>query len=72
MHLNKDTKKPNIAVEVFLSLVNKFLIFVVINNLIWAAIFTHYVYKSFNGTSSAMEVWQDGSNNNNTQSMTNG
>ena len=61
-------KQPNIAVEVFLSLVKYFLIFVVLNNLIWAGIFTHYVYKSFNGTS--MEVMQDGTNNN--QSVTNG
>lgn len=68
MHPIKDTKKPNVAVEVFLSLVNKFLIFVVINNLIWATIFTHYVYKSFNGTSA--EMWQDGTNNN--QSINNG
>lgn len=54
-------KEPNIAVEVFLSLVKYFLVFVVLNNLIWAGIFTHYVHKSFNGT--AMEVLQDGTNN---------
>lgn len=61
-------KEPNIAVEVFLSLVKYFLLFVLINNIIWATIHFGYVYKSFNGTS--MEVMQDGTNNN--QSVTNG
>lgn len=61
-------KTPNIAVEVFLSLVKYFLLFVVINNLIWATIHFGYVYKSFGGTS--LEVMQDGTNNN--QSVTNG
>lgn len=32
-------EKPNIAVEVFLSLVKWFLIFVVVNNLIWASVY---------------------------------
>ena len=32
-------KQPNIAVEVFLSLVKWFLIFIVINNLIWVGIY---------------------------------
>lgn len=36
---NIKTNKPNIAVEVFLSLVKWFLIFIVINNLIWAGIY---------------------------------
>ena len=36
----KETK-PNIAVEVFLSLVKWFLIFVIVNNLIWAALYFH-------------------------------
>ena len=61
-------KQPNIAIEVFLSLVKYFLIFVVLNNLLWAGIFIHYIGKSFNGTS--MEVMQDGTNNN--QSVRNG
>lgn len=47
-------------------------ILLVFTNLLWACIHFGYVYKSFNGTSSSMEVWQDGTNNNNTQSMTNG
>lgn len=32
-------KEPNVAVETFLSLVKWFLIFIVINNLIWAGIY---------------------------------
>lgn len=47
-------------------------VLLIFTNLLWACIHFSYVYKSFNGTSSSMEVWQDGSNNNNTQSMTNG
>lgn len=62
------TKQPNIAVEVFLSLVKYFLIFVVLNNLVWAGIFTYYMNKSI--TSATTEMWQDGTNNN--QSITNG
>lgn len=34
-------KTPNIAVEVFLSLANWFLIFIVINNLIWVGIYSY-------------------------------
>lgn len=59
---------PNVAVEVFLSLVKWFLIFIVINNLVWAGVHYGYFSKSFSGT--AMEVMQDGTNNN--QSVTNG
>ena len=54
--------KPNITTEVFLSLVKYFLLFVVLNNLIWAGVHYGYFAKSFNGTS--MEVSQDGTNNN--------
>ena len=53
---------PNIAVEVFLSLVKWFLVFVIINNLIWAGVHFGYFSQSFGGT--AMEVSQDGTNNN--------
>ncbi len=70
MHPIKDTKKPNIAVEVFLSLVNKFLIFVVINNLIWVGIFIHYINKSITDIPHTVEMTQDGQQNN--QSITNG
>ena len=55
-------KTPNIAVEVFLSLVKWFLVFVIINNLIWAGVHFGYFSQSFGGT--AMEVSQDGTNNN--------
>lgn len=61
-------KQPNIAIEVFLSLIRWFLLFTIINNLIWAGIHYGYFSKSFNGTS--MEVMQDGHNNN--QSVTHG
>lgn len=61
-------KEPNIAVEVFLSLVKRFLVFVIINNIIWAGIFTYYVHKSVGDTTA--EMWQEGHNNN--QSITNG
>ena len=42
----------------------------VFTNLLWAGIHFSYVYRSFNGASSSMEVWQDGTSNN--QSVTNG
>ena len=72
MPVDTRENKPDISVQVFLSLVKYFLYILVAVNIIWAGIFIHYVNKSFNGTSSSMEVWQDGTNNNNTQSMTNG
>ena len=61
-------KQPNIAVEVFLSLVKYFLLFVLLNNLIWGGIFTYYLHKSVGDTS--VEMTQDGQHNN--QSITNG
>lgn len=65
-------KEPNIAVEVFLSLVKWFVVALVVTNLItsliWAGVHYGYFAKSFNGTS--MEVMQDGTNNN--QSVKNG
>ena len=63
-------KQPNIAVEVFLSLVKWFLIFVVINNLIWAGIYSYMLHKASSDTITSTEMWQDGSNNK--QSITNG
>ena len=65
-------KTPNVAVEVFLSLVKWFLIFIVINNLIWAGIYSYTLHKSSSDTMSSTEVWQDGTINNNNQSITNG
>ena len=62
--------KPDIAVEVFLSLVKRFLIFVIINNLIWAGIYSYTLYKASSDTITSTEMWQDGSNNK--QSITNG
>lgn len=63
-------KQPNVAVEVFLSLVKYFLIFVVINNLIWAGIYSYTLHKASSDTITSTEMWQDGSNNK--QSITNG
>ena len=63
-------KQPNIAVEVFLSLVKWFLIFVIINNLIWASAFVYYMNKSITDVSHNIEMTQDGQDNN--QSITNG
>lgn len=37
--IGKQENTPNVAVETFLSLVKWFLIFIVINNLIWAGIY---------------------------------
>ena len=62
--------KPNIAIEVFLSLVKWFLIFIVINNLIWAGIYSYTLNKASSDTMSSTEVWQDGTNNK--QSVING
>lgn len=63
-------KQPNIAVEVFLSLVKWFLVFIVINNLIWAGIYAYTLTKASAETTSSTEVWQDGTNNK--QSVING
>ena len=63
-------KQPNIAVEVFLSLVKRFLIFIVINNLIWAGIYSYTLHKASSDIITSAEMLQDGSNNK--QSITNG
>ena len=67
---NMKTKQPNIAVETFLSLVKYFLIFVVLNNLVWAACFMHYVTRTITDGAESIEMLQDGHDNN--QSITNG
>lgn len=58
-------KQPNIAVEVFLSLVKWFLIFIVINNLIWAGVY-------FFGSPSIELGQNEVSSTFNNQSVTNG
>lgn len=50
-------KKPNEFIEVFMSLVKWFLLFVLVNNLIWGFIF----YKTVSSTS--YDVEQDGHDN---------
>ena len=57
-------KQPNIAVEVFLSLVKWFLIFIVINNLIWAGIYSYTLHKASSDIITSAEMLQDGANNN--------
>lgn len=52
-------EKPNIAVEVFMSLVKWFLVILLLNNLIWGAIF----YSAINGDSMQASQKQDGTNN---------
>lgn len=42
--------KMRIAEEVFLSLIKYFLIVLVINNLIWAAIHFSYIFESFSNS----------------------
>jgi len=68
-------KQPNIAVEVFLSLVKWFIVALVVTNLItsliWAGVHYGYFAKSFNGTSISADMIQTDNNNTN-QSITNG
>lgn len=62
--------KPDVAVEVFLSLVRIFLAVLVVINAIWAGIFIHYINKSITDIPHTIEMTQDGQDNN--QSITNG
>lgn len=57
------TNRPNVAVQTFLTLVKWFLLVLVANNLIWAAIHFGYIDKSFSGTEIG-EIYQTGQNNN--------
>ena len=59
-------KQPNVTVEVFMSLVKWFLVFVLINNLIWGVV----MYSFVGGTTTDINQTQDGTNN--YQEMTNG
>lgn len=52
-------EKPNTAIEVFMSLVKWFLIILLLNNLIWGAIF----YSAINGETINAEQEQGGHNN---------
>jgi hypothetical protein len=52
-------EKPNVAVEVFLSLVKWFLVILLLNNLIWGAIF----YSAINGDTIQASQEQSGTNN---------
>lgn len=59
-------KKPNEFVEVFMSLIKWFLLFVLVNNAIWFGV----VYTLISGTSEETTMSQDGENN--TQGINNG
>jgi len=52
-------EKPNTAIEVFMSLVKWFLIILLLNNLIWGAIF----YSAVNGETIQASQEQGGHNN---------
>ena len=52
-------KRPNEAVEVFMSLVKWFLIVLLVNNLIWAILFFGISF----GSDTSMSVAQDGTDN---------
>lgn len=52
-------KNPNVAVEVFMSLVKWFLIVLLVNNLIWAILFFGISF----GSDTSMSVAQDGRDN---------
>lgn len=64
------TKKPNLAVEVFLSVVKWFLIIFVVNNIIWACVFVGYYRSTFANSTHSIEMTQDGYQNK--QEITNG
>lgn len=64
------TKRVNLDTEFGWCVFKGMFILLVFTNLLWACIHFCYVYKSFNATSASTEMWQDGTNNN--QSITNG
>lgn len=63
-------EKFEVTYEVFKSLVKYFLIFVLVNNLLWASVFGFYIYKSYTSELAAVTMDQDG--NNNHQELING
>lgn len=56
--------KPDIGIQVFLSLCKWFFVFVIINNLIWAAAFMGYYKGTFDISGHSIEMTQDGYQNN--------
>lgn len=51
--------KPNILYETIMSVIKWFILFIVINNLIWFLV----VYNLVNGTNASISQTQDGENN---------
>lgn len=67
---NQDVKTPNPFVEVFFSVFKWLLLFFTVIILALVGLFGLYIHKSFNGTSSSIQVSQDGYQN--TQDFVNG
>lgn len=63
-------EKFEVTYEVFKSLVKYFLVFVVINNLLWASVFGFYIFKSYTSELATVTMDQDGTNNH--QELNNG
>lgn len=62
---------PNHAIQAFLDLFKWFLIVIIVNNAIWAAVHFGYFSKSFGaGNSTTIDAVQSGEHNN--QEITNG
>lgn len=62
---------PNHAIQAFLDLIKWFLVVLILNNAIWAAVHFGYFSKSFSPSNSAtIDAVQTGTNNN--QEITNG
>ena len=61
-------KQPVLNIEMGWSIFKCMFALLIFTNLLWAGIFTYYMHKSITGDTT--EMWQDGSNNN--QSITNG
>ena len=49
--------------EVFLSIIKYFLVFIILNNLLWFGIFGYYVKKSYNSELTQITQEQSGTNN---------
>ena len=63
-------KEPKLDTEFGWSVFKGMFILLIFTNLLWAGLFSYYVHKSVADVSSSTEVWQEGTNNN--QSVTNG
>ena len=53
----------NAVKEVFTSLIKWFLLFVVVNNLIWMSVFGYYIHRTFETEPISISQTQDGHDN---------